>query len=449
MNVPVLNKMNENKEFFYALALILLIPTAFIANTYFFVQRLNNDFNTELTAKANLATNILASTLKETATNSAKLKVQVEKVATDSADIKGLTVLSFEKGAPVALATNEGEEALSTETVLLSKLAWTTGQPYTTKHEVLSDEGKTIRLWQVSLPMRESDKNLAVINLKVSGEKSDALINRLERDSLIFTIATLFVVVLLLLNHFRFFGYARLFQKLKEVDEMKDNFISLASHELRTPITALVGFANLALRKIRSGRPQEALADMEMVNKSAEGIASLVNDLLDVSRIEQKRLKLEITQVDLTQVLSLVISELKVQADQKGLSLKYLRPTSGLLIEADPQKLKQIFVNLVGNAIKYTPRGEVAVSYEVEGDVVKTFVADTGLGIPAEEMPHLFEKFHRVQSQETQAIRGTGLGLWITKQLIEMMKGKIFVESIEKTGTKVIVVFPRVKNKTG
>src|SRR4030066_1257421 len=162
MNVPVLSKLNENREFFYALALILLIPAAFIANTYFFVQRLNSDFNTELTAKATLATNVLASTLKETTTNSAKLKTQVENVATNSADIKGLTLISFEKGAPVALATNEGEDALSTETVILSKLAWTTGQPYTTKHEVLNEEGKTIRLWQVSLPMRESDKNLAV-----------------------------------------------------------------------------------------------------------------------------------------------------------------------------------------------------------------------------------------------------------------------------------------------
>jgi K+-sensing histidine kinase KdpD len=445
MNIPVLSKLNENKEFFYALALILLIPSAFVANTYFFVQRLNNDFNTELTAKANLATNVLASTLKETATNSAKLKAQVEKVATNSADIKGLTVLSFEKGSPAALATSEGEEALSNETVLLSKLAWTTGQPYTTKHEALNEKGETIRLWQVSLPMREGDKNLAVINLKVSGEKSDALINRLEKDSLIFTVAALFVVVLLLLNHFRFFGYARLFQKLKEVDEMKDNFISLASHELRTPVTALQGFAQLALRKLKSGRLQEATEDLDKVNKSAEGIAALVNDLLDVSRIEQRRLKLKIARVDLTQVVSLVTSELKVQADQKGLALKYLKPPSGLFIEADPQKLKQIFVNLIGNAIKYTQKGEVAISHEVESGQIKTFIADTGLGIPAEEMPHLFEKFHRIQTKETSQIRGTGLGLWITKQLVEMMKGKIFVESIENTGTKVIVTFPQAK----
>ena len=445
MNIPVLSKLNENKEFFYALALILLIPAAFVANTYFFVQRLNNDFNTELTAKANLATSVLSSTLKETATNSAKLKAQVEKVATDSADIKGLKVISFGKGAPVALATNEGEEALSTETVLLSKLAWTTGQPYTTKHEVLNEEGKTIRLWQVSSPMRNGETNLAVINLKVSGEKSDALINSLERDSLIFTIAALFVVVLLLLNHFRFFGYARLFQKLKEVDEMKDNFISLASHELRTPVTALRGFAELALRKLKSGRVQEATEDLDKVNKSAEGIASLVNDLLDVSRIEQKRLKLEISKIELTAVLTTIISELKVQADQKGLALNYLKPQGGLFIAADPQKLNQIFVNLVGNAIKYTQKGSVEISHEIDGDQIKTFVKDTGIGIPAEEMPHLFEKFHRVQNEATQQIRGTGLGLWITKQLIEMMKGKIFVESIENTGTKVIVVFPQAK----
>lgn len=472
MKIPVLKSLSENKEFFYAVALILLIPAAILTNTFLFIRGMNESFNVELTAKAHLATTILSSTLKEDVNDREKLESVIETVTTNSPEIQGLTILSFEQGIPIVLATNEEEEATSTETVLLTKLAWTTQQPYTTKLEALNENAELFRLWQVSLPIVVDEteaslksnikgerssatssatkskseniekKTLAVINLKVSGEKSDILISRLERNSIIVAIATLAVVVLLLLNHFRFFGYARLFTKLKEVDEMKDNFISLASHELRTPVTALRGFASLALKHFQSGNQETAVKDMSMVNRSAEGIENLVNDLLDVSRIEQKRLTLEIQNTSLVSAVTEVVGQLQAQAIEKGLALTYTKPATDLFIAVDQQKLKQIFVNIVGNAIKYTLRGSVEISHEIEGDKIKTFIKDTGVGIPAKELSNLFEKFHRVQNEKTRQIRGTGLGLWITKQLIEMMRGEILVESIEDTGTKVIVIFP-------
>jgi len=464
MKVPVIKQLSENREFYYALLLIILIPSAFLANTYFFVRGLNETFNTELTSKANLAATVIGSSLEDSIENKEKLGKAITEISKNSPEIKGLTIISFEKGDPIILATDEEEAALSTETVLLTKLAWTTGQPYTTRLKILNSSGQEARIWQVSLPItapveksvdkdktkKESKESvetevLAVVNLKITGEKIDTLINKLEKDALIFTLITLFIIVLLLLNHFRFFGYARLFQRLKEVDEMKDNFISLASHELRTPITALKGYSSLAISNFQKGDMQSAAQDMEKVSVSAQGINELVNDLLDVSKIEQKRLKLEIQNVDITNVISNVVQELKVQADQKRLVLNYVKPQSPLFIAVDPQKLKQVLVNLVGNAIKYTQKGEVSISQEISGNQLKTLIKDTGIGIPAEEIPRLFDKFHRVQNETTNKIRGTGLGLWITKQLVEMMKGKILVESIEKTGTKVIIIFPLVK----
>ena len=466
MNVPILQKLNENKEFIYAVVLILLIPAAFVVNTYLFVLGLNSAFETELTSKANLASTILSSTLEDSLKDKDKLASILEKVTANSPEIEGLTILTFERGTPVVLATNEADQALSNESVLLTKLAWTTGQPYTTKLEVLNEEAKTFRIWQVSLPVAREVKEaegggknqkvkagsetnaenqtetIAVINLKISGEKSDVLISNLERNSVLFTLITLFVIVLLLLNHFRFFGYARLFNKLKEVDEMKDNFISLASHELRTPVTAMKGFAALALKKLQKGDIQSALKDISMVSKSSESIDNLVNDLLDVSRIEQKRIKMDIKALDLTQIITTVNGELQVQATSKELTLLYQKPIQKLVLNADEQKIKQVFVNLIGNAIKYTPKGSVTVTHEVVGNQVKTLVKDTGMGIPAEEVPNLFQKFHRVQNDKTKDIRGTGLGLWITKQLVEMQKGKILIESIVGTGTSVIVSFP-------
>jgi signal transduction histidine kinase len=444
MNTPVLGKLSENKEFLYAIFLILAIPTALVINTFILIQRVNNDFETEITSKANLATNVLTSSIKEIATNSSQLYSHIQKISSDSADVKGLTVLSFQQGNPVILATTEGEDSLSTNNILQSKLAWTTGQPYTTKLETLTDDGKASRLWQVSMPLRENDENIAVVNLKISGEKSDNLIAKIQQDALLFSIGTIVVLVLLLLNHFRFFGYARTFVKLKEVDEMKDNFISMASHELRTPVTALRGFAQLAASNFRKGNSSNLAHDLEVIDKSADGIANLVNDMLDVSRIEQKRMTVDMKPVDLTAVTTEVLTQLNVQALEKKLTLNYQK-TTPLIVNADERKLKQVLVNIVGNAIKYTPSGSVSVSHETVGESVKTLVSDTGMGIPAEELPKLFEKFHRVQNEQTKSIRGTGLGLWITKQIIEIMNGKLMVESIQNKGTTMIITFPLSK----
>lgn len=444
MSTPVLSKLSENKEFLYAIFLILAIPAAMVINTFILIQRVNNDFETEITSKANLATNVLTSSIKEIATNSSQLYSHIQKISSDSADVKGLTVLNFKQGNPIILATTEGEDSLSTNNILQSKLAWTTGQPYTTKLEILNDSGKPARLWQVSMPLRERDENIAVVNLKISGEKSDNLIAKIQQDALFLSVGTIVVLVLLLLNHFRFFGYAQTFVKLKEVDEMKDNFISMASHELRTPVTALRGFAQLAASNFKKGSSANLGRDLEIIDKSADGIANLVNDMLDVSRIEQKRMSVEMKPVDITSVTTEVLTQLNAQAMEKKLTLNYQK-TVPLIIMADEQKLKQVLVNIIGNSIKYTPAGSVSVSHETSGDKVKTLITDTGMGIPAEELPRLFDKFHRVQNEQTKNIRGTGLGLWITKQLIEIMNGKLLVESIENQGTKMIVTFPLVK----
>lgn len=446
MILPVLSKLNENKEFLYALLLMLLIPGALVLNTFFVIQRVNNDFETEITSKANLATNVLTSSIKEIATDSVALYSRLQKISSNSADIKGLTVLSFKQGNPIVMSTTEGEDSLSTNNILQSKLAWTTGQPYTTKLDILNEDGSTGRLWQVSMPLREKDENIAVVNLKISGEKSDKLIANLQKDALFLSIGTIIILVLLLLNHFRFFGYARTFVKLKEVDEMKDNFISMASHELRTPVTALRGFAQLALANIKKGSTANLGHDIEIIDKSADGIANLVNDMLDVSRIEQKRMQVEMKPVDITSIITEVLTQLNAQATEKKLTLNYQK-TAPLIVMADEQKLKQVLVNIVGNAIKYTPAGSVSVSHETAGDKVRTLISDTGMGIPAEELPKLFEKFHRVQNDKTKNIRGTGLGLWITKQIIEIMNGKLLIESIENKGTTMIVSLPLTKNK--
>ena len=182
-----------------------------------------------------------------------------------------------------------------------------------------------------------------------------------------------------------------------------------------------------------------------MMLGSADRLNELVEDLLNVSRIEQGRLSMNLQSVDLVPIVEGVMGELDVQAKEKSLKFVYEKPAEPLpILLVDTNRLKQILVNIFGNAIKYTPKGSVTVTtiYRSEDQKVEIKCADTGLGMTAKEREKLFQKFYRVKNEQTETIKGTGLGLWITKQLIEMMEGEINVDSIKGVGTQMSITFP-------
>jgi len=134
------------------------------------------------------------------------------------------------------------------------------------------------------------------------------------------------------------------------------------------------------------------------------------------------------------------------QAKEKGLSLNFeVIENTNDLINVDKDKLKQVLINIIGNSIKYTNEGSVDVKISNKEDNLVISIKDTGIGMSAKEREHLFEKFYRIKNKKTQDVVGTGLGLWITKQIVEMMKGSIFVDSIEEVGTQVTIQFPLIK----
>lgn len=281
-------------------------------------------------------------------------------------------------------------------------------------------------------------RGIAVTRQSLS--EADRIISR----SISSSIAILLVIVILLLalffRHARIIDYTVLYRKLKEVDQLKDDFISMASHELRTPLTAIRGYAELLGDAIHGDDPKKADEHLQRIDTSALALENLISDMLDVSRIEQGRIALEMKTIDPNTILTEVCDALEEPARGKGLSLAR-EFSSGLHILADETRFRQIAMNLIGNAIKYTEHGEVKVrSYEDKGIIIR--VVDTGIGMKSEDRDRLFEKFHRSGSEKVRSQTGTGLGLWITKQLVEAMNGRISVESIEGVGTHVIVTFP-------
>ena len=232
----------------------------------------------------------------------------------------------------------------------------------------------------------------------------------------------------------------------REVDQMKSALISTVSHELRTPLTMIQGFSELLLsHEFDPSKSREAL---EQINVSSERLGRLIDDLLSVSRIESGRLVVRRVPVDLGVAIAQVAPPFSVERD---LTIE-LEPGMPRVL-ADPDMLTQVLTNLIGNAAKYSPPGSgINIKARYSGSSVEVFVADHGIGLSDDEIAHLFEKFYRVDRPEVRAAGGTGLGLFITKSLVEILGGQIWVTSNEKAGSTFafsLPVAPETNNEEG
>ena len=224
----------------------------------------------------------------------------------------------------------------------------------------------------------------------------------------------------------------------KESTQLKGEFLANMSHEIRTPMNAILGLTAFALESTSRDEQQEYLRD---VLNSAESLLSLLNDILDLSKIEAGRMELAPVEMSMAQLIQEVTHFLKTAANQKGLELAWnIAPDVPEHLSADPLRTRQVLLNLVGNAIKFTEKGSVRVEAQVEAQDDKTLslrfaVRDTGPGIPADKQELIFKSFCQADGTTTRRHGGTGLGLTISAHLVEMMSGKIWVESQVGSGS--------------
>jgi signal transduction histidine kinase len=230
-------------------------------------------------------------------------------------------------------------------------------------------------------------------------------------------------------------------EQLLELDRLKDEFVWSASHELRTPLTAVTGYVELLLE---DETDEQAHRYLEIVQRNARRLRELVDDLLLAARLQVgAEVELERGPVDLALLARQTVETAQPEADTTGVELSLRASPELPLIDGDAERLSRLLANLVSNAVKFTPGGgRVEIAIEPDGDCVALEVSDTGMGIPEEERSHLFERFFRSQAALDRRVPGTGLGLYISKAIVDAHDGRIAVRSIVGKGTVVLVVLP-------
>jgi PAS domain S-box-containing protein len=233
----------------------------------------------------------------------------------------------------------------------------------------------------------------------------------------------------------RLFGLRDVTQE-RELDRMKTEFVSQVSHELRTPLTAIKGFTDLLLDGDAGEVNEEQTEYLQIVKQNVERLVALINDLLDVSRIESGRITLKLDSIDLRAIVEMVVATMRPLLEQKQQSLTVQMGPDLPHARGDHDRILQVVTNLVSNAYKYTPAGgAICVEASHSGDRVQIAVRDTGIGIAAEDIPRLFTRFFRVDSSLTREIGGTGLGLSIVKSIVELHGGSVAVQSAPGSGS--------------
>ena len=230
--------------------------------------------------------------------------------------------------------------------------------------------------------------------------------------------------------------------KLKDLDRLKSMFLASMSHELRTPLNSIIGFTGWLLMGMEGDLDEEQKRQLTMVKFSANHLLNLINDILDISKIEAGKVDLFITEFEIAKVVNDVISSVQPLTKDKGLDLVCNVP-SGVIINSDERRIKQVLMNLVSNAIKFTDQGNVKIEAKiVNNEDLEVIVLDSGIGIKKENIEKLFQPFQQIDMSSTKSHEGTGLGLYLCKKILELLHSDISVKSQFGKGSEFKIIIP-------
>lgn len=432
----------DKLEIIYSIIILVTIPVIVAINTIILIQLTNTAFNNELNRKADLANNIIA----QYSSKSIRLE-QYGNIKTELDSLESSQPALMQ--SKVIIKKNNDLTTVAHSSSTNSKL----NQSEKTQAELVISHKKSIanlintydrktnpaQAWNVMTPVIEGDEVIAIISANYLTIDAQEAISSAYKQSLIILIISIILIFGLLFRHFKLVGYAQLLARQKELNQTMSDFLSVATHELKSPTSIIKGYLSNVMDGDYGNVEPQVREQIQVALSQTDRLNALVQDLLNVSRVEQGRVEYNIKDVDITKIINLIIENYRPISQSKGLVINYTPDYNIPHVKADESRLQEIFTNLIDNAIKYTEKGSVTISHQVKKGRLVTNVHDTGLGMSPSARKRLFQRFYRVKTEKTQYISGTGLGLWIIKQYIEAMGGYIDVESIEGVGSNFIV----------
>jgi signal transduction histidine kinase len=239
-------------------------------------------------------------------------------------------------------------------------------------------------------------------------------------------------------------------EEIKKVSQRKSNFISSVSHELRTPLTSIKGYASILIEEKLGQLPQAAKERLGKINRHSDELVHMINDLLDIARIEAGKTIMKTEAQDLQEIIASVSDLIMIQCKNKNIELIQDIQKGLPLVPLDRSQIERVFINLLGNAVKFTPpKGKITIKASLSNEMVEVDISDTGIGIPQEAVSLVFDEFYRVDNPVNQEVKGTGLGLSLVKNIIEAHKGRVWAESKLGKGSTFSFTLPASKEGHG
>lgn len=429
--------VKDHPQIFFVLILLIVFPFLFLYTGQQFLDVGRANQETLQQQRIGLMHDVFSSLVSTSGANKDEVGSEFAQLAVLNPDIVDYKVLVKDEDKLISIiAKNPDEIGKEEEFSDIYKNA----AIRTDESLIFETSNGTERFWDAYRVAEVQNGSLYFIHTRLSLQAIDALFKSREQAAYFSLVFVYFFIIALAYWHIRLTDYRYLYIAAQKTNETKDLFTNMIAHELRAPLTAIRGYASLIEEKADAqAQKQYAIR----VRESSERLIAIVNDLLDVARIQSGKIAVESVPVDISPLVAEVIDELRVSAKEKDITLSYTIKGNDFVVKADKNRLHQALVNLVSNAIKYTPHGAITLALEERLGLVELRVKDTGMGIAADDQKKLFAPFFRVANDDVSKVTGTGLGMWITKQFVELMGGKVSVESIKEVGTHVVVTLEK------
>lgn len=429
----------QHPELWFTLMLVIVVPIAFVLSGQQFLNASRDNQGTLESERIGLLHDLFAVVMRTSGFDKTLMQNELTRLSKINEDISQFMIFQ-ENGPYLTVVASLDVSQLGTVVENPDEYRKANVDPTQSILNLHASE-KGVRFWRGVRLVQGIGDDRYYIFTETSLAQSDALFAARVTSAYYWLFALLAIVMYLILRHVRLIDYAYLYSETKKDNQARDLFTTMVAHELRAPLTAIRGYASMIVEN--KNADSASLNSAQRVMDASERLMLIVTDLIDVTRIHSGKLSVVPVRTDIQKIITSVLNTMQIVAHEKNISVVQEGVTNPVLITIDEKRFHQALTNLVSNSIKYSHVGEIKVSLEERSDRIELRVKDTGMGISAENQKNLFAPFFRVDAPEVNQTVGAGLGMWITKQLIELMNGSIGVESIKGVGTHIVVTLPK------